>query len=59
MKISKNEGILSLWSGLSPTLVLAVPATIVYFVSYEQLRLYFKVNKILFNFAHCSIFKIL
>lgn len=51
MKISKNEGILSLWSGLSPTLVLAVPATIVYFVSYEQLRLYFKVNKILFNFA--------
>ncbi|XP_043262162.1 solute carrier family 25 member 40-like isoform X1 [Colletes gigas] len=42
MKISRNEGILSLWSGLSPTLVLAVPATIVYFVSYEQLRLYFK-----------------
>lgn len=45
MKISKNEGILSLWSGISPTLVLAVPATIIYFVSYEQLRLYFKVNK--------------
>ncbi|XP_076232390.1 mitochondrial glutathione transporter SLC25A40 isoform X2 [Calliopsis andreniformis] len=42
MKISKNEGILSLWSGLSPTLVLAVPATIAYFVSYEQLRLHFK-----------------
>lgn len=50
MKISKNEGIVSLWSGLSPTLVLAVPATIVYFVSYEQLRLYFKVNTIPFNF---------
>ncbi|CAL7942249.1 unnamed protein product [Xylocopa violacea] len=42
MKIGKNEGILSLWSGLSPTLVLAVPATIAYFVSYEQLKLYFK-----------------
>ncbi|XP_011642375.1 LOW QUALITY PROTEIN: solute carrier family 25 member 40-like [Pogonomyrmex barbatus] len=42
LKISKTEGILSLWSGLSPTLVLAVPATIVYFVSYEQLRLYLK-----------------
>lgn len=28
----------SLWSGLSPTLVLAVPATIVYFTTYEQLR---------------------
>ncbi|VVC25537.1 Mitochondrial carrier domain,Mitochondrial substrate/solute carrier [Cinara cedri] len=37
-KISKNEGILSLWSGLSPTLILALPATIVYFVSYEQIR---------------------
>ncbi|XP_012279734.1 solute carrier family 25 member 40 isoform X2 [Orussus abietinus] len=42
VKIGKREGILSLWSGLSPTLVLAVPATIVYFVSYEQLRLHFK-----------------
>lgn len=32
----------SLWSGLSPTLVLAVPATICYFVSYEGTRLYMK-----------------
>ena len=38
MKISRTEGITSLWSGLSPTLVLAVPSTVVYFVSYEQLR---------------------
>lgn len=38
MKIAKVEGISSLWSGLSPTLVLAVPATVVYFTSYEQLR---------------------
>ncbi|KAG5866850.1 hypothetical protein JTB14_020670 [Gonioctena quinquepunctata] len=42
VKISKTEGIASLWSGLSPTLVLAVPATIVYFVVYEQLRLKLK-----------------
>ncbi|KAK2582589.1 hypothetical protein KPH14_004877 [Odynerus spinipes] len=42
VKISRKEGITSLWSGLSPTLVLAVPATIVYFVSYEQLRIYLK-----------------
>ncbi|XP_028050352.1 solute carrier family 25 member 40 isoform X1 [Monomorium pharaonis] len=42
IKISKTEGVTSLWSGLSPTLVLAVPATVVYFVSYEQLRLYLK-----------------
>ena len=27
-----------MWSGLSPTLVLAVPATMVYFTTYEQLR---------------------
>lgn len=31
-----------MWSGLSPTLVLAIPATIVYFVVYEQLRLHLK-----------------
>ncbi|XP_050446463.1 probable mitochondrial glutathione transporter SLC25A40 [Cataglyphis hispanica] len=42
IKISKTEGVISLWSGLSPTLVLAIPATVVYFVSYEQLRLYLK-----------------
>ncbi|EFN82844.1 solute carrier family 25 member 40 [Harpegnathos saltator] len=42
VKISKTEGLTSLWSGLSPTLILAVPATVIYFVSYEQLRLYLK-----------------
>jgi hypothetical protein len=44
LKISRTEGIMSLWSGLSPTLVLAIPATVAYFVSYEQLRLYLKVK---------------
>ncbi|KAJ8977725.1 hypothetical protein NQ317_019399 [Molorchus minor] len=42
VKIGRYEGITSLWSGLSPTLVLALPATIVYFVTYEQLRLKLK-----------------
>ena len=42
VKIAKSEGIASLWSGLSPTLVLAVPATVVYFTTYEQLRFYIK-----------------
>lgn len=28
----------SLWSGLGPTLVLSVPTTVMYFVTYEQLR---------------------
>ncbi|XP_045030539.1 solute carrier family 25 member 40 isoform X2 [Daphnia magna] len=38
VKIIKTEGVFSLWSGLSPTLVLALPATVVYFTAYEQLR---------------------
>merc|ERR1712013_482853 len=38
VKIAKTEGLPSLWSGLSPTLVLAIPATIIYFTMYEQLR---------------------
>jgi hypothetical protein len=42
VKIARSEGPLSLWSGLSPTLVLAVPATVVYFVTYENLRLLVK-----------------
>ncbi|XP_055303777.1 probable mitochondrial glutathione transporter SLC25A40 [Sitodiplosis mosellana] len=41
-KISRYEGARSLWSGLSPTLVLALPATICYFVSYEGTRIYMK-----------------
>ncbi|XP_049770597.1 probable mitochondrial glutathione transporter SLC25A40 isoform X1 [Schistocerca cancellata] len=39
VKIVRTEGVTSLWSGLSPTLVLAVPLTVIYFTSYEQLRL--------------------
>lgn len=42
IKISRNEGIGSLWSGLGPTLVLAIPATVIYFVCYEQLRIKYK-----------------
>ena len=37
-KIGRTEGLSSLWSGLSPTLVLAVPTTVVYFTLYEQLK---------------------
>lgn len=42
MKIAQREGITSLWSGLAPTLLLALPATIAYFVTYEQLRVKLK-----------------
>ncbi|KFM81683.1 Solute carrier family 25 member 40, partial [Stegodyphus mimosarum] len=38
VKISKYEGITSLWSGLPPTLVMAIPATVIYFTMYEQIR---------------------
>ncbi|XP_062561348.1 probable mitochondrial glutathione transporter SLC25A40 [Armigeres subalbatus] len=42
VKISHHEGVKSLWSGLSPTLVLALPTTVIYFVAYEQFRLRLK-----------------
>uniref|UniRef100_A0A0K8RJJ3 Putative mitochondrial carrier protein cgi-69 n=1 Tax=Ixodes ricinus TaxID=34613 RepID=A0A0K8RJJ3_IXORI len=38
IKIARNEGITSLWSGLPPTLVMAVPATMLYFTAYDQMR---------------------
>ncbi|XP_034523329.1 solute carrier family 25 member 40 isoform X2 [Ailuropoda melanoleuca] len=37
LKIIRNEGIKSLWSGLPPTLMMAVPATVIYFTCYDQL----------------------
>uniref|UniRef100_A0A672UJ99 Mitochondrial glutathione transporter SLC25A39 n=1 Tax=Strigops habroptila TaxID=2489341 RepID=A0A672UJ99_STRHB len=40
VKITRYEGIRSLWSGLPPTLVMAVPATVIYFTTYDQLRDY-------------------
>lgn len=42
VKIARAEGVHTLWSGLSPTLVLAIPTTVLYFVSYEQLRVRLK-----------------
>ncbi|XP_034075591.1 solute carrier family 25 member 39 [Gymnodraco acuticeps] len=38
VKITRHEGFRSLWSGLPPTLVMAVPATVIYFTCYDQLR---------------------
>lgn len=48
VKIGRHEGVKSLWSGLGPTLILALPATVIYFVLYEQIRVrlkdqYFKI----------------
>uniref|UniRef100_A0A667Z3G7 Mitochondrial glutathione transporter SLC25A39 n=1 Tax=Myripristis murdjan TaxID=586833 RepID=A0A667Z3G7_9TELE len=38
VKITRHEGLRSLWSGLPPTLVMAVPATVIYFTCNDQLR---------------------
>lgn len=37
-KIARHEGVSSLWRGLSPTLVMAVPANVIYFTGYDYLR---------------------
>ncbi|KAK7397718.1 Carrier protein, mitochondrial [Neonectria punicea] len=37
-KIARNEGVTTLWRGLSPTLVMAIPANIIYFTGYDWLR---------------------
>jgi solute carrier family 25, member 39/40 len=34
----RNEGVLALWSGLPPTLVMSVPATVLYFAAYDSFR---------------------
>lgn len=38
IKIRRAEGITSLWSGLSPTLLMAVPGTVIYYTLYDQIR---------------------
>merc|ERR1712230_158519 len=37
-KIARNEGYLTLWRGLSPTLAMAIPANVIYFTGYDWLR---------------------
>ncbi|EMC99946.1 hypothetical protein BAUCODRAFT_30369 [Baudoinia panamericana UAMH 10762] len=37
-KIARNEGVWTLWRGLSPTLMMAVPANVIYFAGYDWLR---------------------
>src|SRR5271154_3119690 len=37
-KIARNEGFLTLWRGLSPTLLMAIPANVIYFTGYDWLR---------------------
>lgn len=37
-KIARNEGISTLWRGLSPTLAMAVPGNVIYFAGYDWMR---------------------
>lgn len=37
-KIARNEGFFTLWRGLSPTLLMAVPGNMIYYAGYEWLR---------------------
>lgn len=37
-KIARNEGITTLWRGLSPTLLMAIPGNVIYFAGYDWLR---------------------
>lgn len=37
-KIARNEGVTTLWRGLSPTLAMTIPANIIYFTGYDWLR---------------------
>lgn len=37
-KIARNEGFLTLWRGLSPTMMMGIPANIIYFAGYDWLR---------------------
>ncbi|EXJ72659.1 uncharacterized protein A1O5_03805 [Cladophialophora psammophila CBS 110553] len=37
-KIARNEGYTTLWRGLSPTLLMAIPANVIYFTGYDWLR---------------------
>lgn len=38
IKITKNEGVLTLWRGLAPSLIMTVPNAAIYFNSYEGLK---------------------
>ena len=38
VKIARHEGLLALWRGLSPSLVMSVPSQVIYMVGYDTLR---------------------
>ena len=51
VKIARYEGASSLWRGLSPTLLMAVPSNVIYFTGYDTLR-----TSELSPFSHSGVF---
>ena len=47
IRLAQEEGLRSWWRGLPPTLVMSVPATVIYYTAYNQLKvkLGFKLGK--------------
>jgi len=41
VKLARLEGVKSWWKGLSPTLLMAVPMTVIYYTGYDQLKIAF------------------
>lgn len=46
VKIVRVEGVTSLWSGLPPTLFMAIPQVVLYFTSYEEIKKLIGYNEI-------------
>ncbi|KAK9760525.1 Carrier protein, mitochondrial [Basidiobolus ranarum] len=44
VKIARHEGFTKLWKGLSPTLLMQIPATAIYYVGYDYMRDFIKLN---------------
>ena len=36
--VVKNEGLVALWSGLTPTLIMAVPSVVFYYTTYDEMK---------------------
>ncbi|XP_003738484.1 solute carrier family 25 member 40 [Galendromus occidentalis] len=55
VKIARHEGVGSLWSGLPPTLLMAVPATVIYFATYETIKYRIQRNKLIESTVGCAV----
>lgn len=51
VKLARTEGVGSWWKGLSPTLLMAVPLTVIYYTLYDQLKVRLGFNPNERNFA--------